>query len=249
MIRGLYASATGMLALMSKQDVISNNLANVNTTGFKRDYASITSFPDTLVYASESRVGAQAAQTPVGWLSTGVGIGETGFINTDAPLRHTGSMLDVALSGNGLFAVKTDAGEKYTRNGSFGIDGLSRLVDQDGNLVLGEKGTITIHGDETLIDEMGNIYVDDTFVDKLKIRHFEADELEKVGSNLFGSQTEGKASGARVRQKYLEGSNVDVTIEMVDMITTVRSFEANQKILKSQDEILGRAVNDVGRLA
>ncbi|MDP2210738.1 MAG: flagellar hook-basal body complex protein [Candidatus Aquicultor sp.] len=249
MIRGLYTSATGMLALMNKQDVISNNLANINTTGFKRDYASITSFPDALVYASEKSVGTQAAQTPIGWLSTGVGIGQTGFINTDAPLRHTGSMLDVALSGNGLFAVGTQAGERYTRNGSFGIDGLSRLVDQDGNLVLGENGAIAINGDEVFIDETGNIYVDDTFIDKLKIRHFEADELEKAGSNLFISQSEGKASEARVRQKYLEGSNVDVTIEMVDMITTVRSFEANQKILKSQDEILGRAVNDVGRLA
>ncbi|MBS3908394.1 MAG: flagellar hook-basal body complex protein [Actinobacteria bacterium] len=249
MIRGLYASATGMLALMNKQDVISNNLANVNTTGFKRDYASITSFPEALVYASEKRVGTQAAQAPLGRLSTGVGIGETGFINTDAPLRHTGSMFDVALSGNGLFAVGTQAGERYTRNGSFGIDGLSRLVDQDGNLVLGEDGAIAIDGDKVFIDETGNIYVDDTFVDKLKIRYFDADELEKAGSNLFISQTEGKASEARVRQKYLEGSNVDVTIEMVDMITTVRSFEANQKILKSQDEILGRAVNDVGRLA
>lgn len=249
MIRGLYASATGMLALMNKQDVISNNLANINTTGFKRDYASITSFPDALVYASEKSVGTPAVQTPLGWLSTGVGIGQTGFINTDAPLRHTGSMYDVALSGNGLFAVGTQAGERYTRNGNFGIDGLSRLVDQDGNLVLGENGSIAINGDEVFIDEIGNIYADDTYVDRLKIRDFDADELEKAGSNLFISQTEGKASEARVRQKYLEGSNVDVTIEMVDMITTVRSFEANQKILKSQDEILGRAVNDVGRLA
>lgn len=249
MIRGLYASATGMLALLGKQDVISNNLANVNTAGFKRDYASITSFPDTLVYASENRVGTQAAQNPIGWLSTGVGIGKAGFINTDAALRHTGSMFDVALSGNGLFAVGTQAGERYTRNGSFGIDGMNRLVDQGGNLVLGENGAITINGDEVRFDETGNVYVDDAYVDKLKIRQFDADELDKAGSNLFIAQAEGRASEARVRQMYLEGSNVDVTIEMVDMITTVRSFEANQKILKSQDEILGRAVNDVGRLA
>jgi flagellar basal-body rod protein FlgG len=225
-----------MLALISKQDVIANNLANVNTTGFKRDYASLRSFSEELVYAMEGRPDSGYSQTPIGTLSSGVGIGETGFINTNA------------LSGDGFFAVSTPTGERYTRNGNFNVDGLGRLVDQDGNFVLGESGPVAIDGNDVVIDEMGRVFVDTVQVDTLRIRGFDSDELRKVGDNLFVASTQGRTADAVVKQRYLEGSNVDVVGEMVEMMATSRSFEANQRILKSQDEMLGRAVNDVGRI-
>ncbi len=249
MIRGLYASATGMLALMTKQDVIANNIANANTTGFKRDYASITSFPEALIYAQERSADAHYTQSSVGSLSMGVGIGRTGFINTDGVLRQTGAKLDIALSGDGLFAIQTPSGEMYTRNGNFTKDGYGRITDQDGHLVLGEKGTIRITGNEVFVDEAGKVYVDGTYVDTLKTRQFSAGELEKAGSNTFAASSNGTKASVIIRQGYLEGSNVDATSEMVDMMAVGRSFEANQRVLKTQDDILGKAVNDVGRVA
>lgn len=249
MIRGLYASATGMLTLMNKQDVIANNLANSNTTGYKRDYMTIASFPEALVYASEGQTGSSHTQAPIGLLGPGVGIGGTGFINSDGSLRQTGGSFDLALSGDGFFAIKTPAGEMYTRNGNFGLDGLGRLVNQDGYLVLGEGGPIKIEGDDVAIDDLGSVQVDGAYVDTLKIRKFNEDGLQKAGSNTFKASSQGETADIVVKQGYLEASNVDVVSEMVEMITTVRSFEANQRILKSQDEMLGRAVNDVGRIA
>lgn len=249
MIRGLYASATGMLALMTKQDVIANNIANANTTGFKRDYASITSFPQALIYAQDRQADAAYAQAPVGFLSSGVGISKTGFINTSGVLRQTGGTLDLALVGDGFFAIQTPAGEMYTRNGNLAKDSFGRITDQDGHLVLGEKGPIRITGDKVSINETGKIYVDGAYVDTLKIRQFSQGELEKAGSNTFAASSNGTQASAIVRQGYLEGSNVDATTEMVDMMAIARSFEANQRVLKSQDEMLGKAVNEVGRLA
>jgi len=250
LIRGLYASATGMLALMDKQDVIANNLANVSTAGFKKDYASIQSFPEALVFAQERQSGSRYTQKPVGLLSSGASISEIGFINSNGSLKQTGGKYDVALVSDGFFAVQTPSGEMYTRNGNFAMDSLGRLIDQNGNLVLGEKGPIIVNGNELSVEESGDVYVDGVLADTLKVRSFSKGELEKAGSNLFKANAQGVRSGdVTIRQGYLEGSNVDATSEMVEMIATMRSFEANQRILKAQDEILGRAVNDVGRIA
>jgi len=250
LLRGLYSSATSMLALMNKQEVIANNLANANTNGFKRDYISIRSFPEVLIAASTQGVGSSSLSQPIGRLSFGVGIGETGFVDTLGVLKETGEALDLALAGEGYFAVQTPAGEMYTRNGNFSKDAFGRLVDQDGNFVLGENGIIKINGSKILIDTSGKVFVDDTYKDTLKIRSFSKGELEKLGNNTFMANSAGKmASNVVVKQGYLEGSNVDATSEMVDMIATIRSFEANQRVLKTQDELLGRAVNDIGRLA
>jgi flagellar basal-body rod protein FlgF len=249
-IRGLYGAATGMIALMDKQDVISNNLANVNTPGFKKDYASISSFPEMLVYASDRQSSSNTDYRSIGKMGFGVGIGQTGFVMSNGVLRNTGAPLDLALSGGGFFAVKTSGGEQYTRNGSFSKDAYGRLADSDGNLVLGEKGTISVNGKEVLIDNGGRVQVDGKYVDTLKVRSFPRNALTKVGANLFSASTGGVVSkDLSIRQGYLEASNVDSTGEMVDMVQTIRAYETNQRILKTQDEILGRAVNEVGRVS
>lgn len=250
MIRGLYGAATGMMALMNKQDVISNNLANVNTPGFKKDYASIESFPEMLVYESERQSSENTDYRIVGKMGFGVGIGQTGFVMSNGVLRNTNAPLDLALSGGGFFSVQTAEGERYTRNGSFSKDAYGRLVDSDGNLVLGENGSISANGKDILVDTNGRIQVDGQYVDTLKIRSFPRNALTKVGANLFSASTGGVVSeDLSIRQGYLEASNVDSTGEMVDMVQTIRAYEINQKILKTQDEILGRAVNEVGRVS
>jgi flagellar basal-body rod protein FlgG len=249
MIRGLYGSATAMIALMNKQNVISNNLANVNTPGYKKDYASIMSFPEALVYASESQSPSNTDHGLIGKMGFGVGIGQTGFIMSNGVLRNTGDPLDVALSGNGFFTVKTGEGDRYTRNGSFSKDAYGRLTDSDGNLVLGEKGTISVNGNDILIDGSGRVQVDGKYVDTLRVRSFDRGALTKIGGNLFSATTTGAVTkDLSIKQGYLEASNVDATEEMVDMVQVVRTYETNQKVLKTQDEILSKAVNEVGRV-
>lgn len=248
MIRGLYASATGMLVLMNKQEVIANNLANANTTGFKQDYAQITSFHDALLYETSLIDGSSGSPAPIGQLSTAVGVGEKGFISKDGELRQTGASFDIALRGDGFFAIQTPVGEVYTRNGGFSKNGRGMLVDQAGNLVLGEKGPIEVSGKEIMIENSGKVLVDRKPVDTLKIRRFDKGELIKIENNVFSASSKGKpATGVSVKQGYLEESNVDLPRETVDMLITARSYEANQRVLKVQDELLGRVINDVGR--
>lgn len=248
MIRGLYASATGMLTLMNKQEVIANNLANVNTTGFKQDYAQITSFHDALVYEMGARGESSVPRGSIGQLSTAVGIGEKEFVSKDGELRQTGASLDIALRGDGFFTIKTSVGEVYTRNGSFTKNGRGMLVDQAGNLVLGEKGPIELSGKEVMIESSGKVLVDGEYVDNLKIRRFDKGGLIKIENNVFSASSKGKpANGVSIKQGYLEESNVDLPRETVDMLITARSYEANQRVLKVHDELLGRVINDVGR--
>lgn len=248
MIRGLYTSTTGMLALMNKQDVIASNLANVNTTGYKKDHASILSFSEVLINASGGKSTSGRAQA-VGSMSLGAEMGEVNFVNTGGPLINTGGAFDIAIAGDGFMAIQTPAGEMYTRNGNLTRDSMGRLMDQDGHLVLGENGPIVIDGDRVSIDETGAIYVDEKYVDTIKIRRFAEGGIQKIGSNMFAASSAGMpADGTIVQQGYLEGSNVEPSSEMVEMIAAVRSFEANQRVLKTHDELLGKAVNDVGRL-
>ncbi|MDI6799685.1 MAG: flagellar hook-basal body protein [Actinomycetota bacterium] len=261
MIRGLYASALGMLAQMNKNDVIANNLANVNTNGYKRDAASVVSFSLAPIKSVEGS--APSAQTPsVGYLGMGVGLGKTVFDPTQGALRQTGGELDFAISGEAFFTVQTPSGNMYTRNGSFSLDSTGQLVDGNGYLVLGQDGPIKIEGSEVVADLLGNIYVDGVKKDTFKIVAVEKaegegqakalktqDVFKKEGNGLFSAASEpAAATGFQVVQGTVETSNVDLAREMTEMIATFRAYEANQQAISSHNETLGKAVNEVGRL-
>ncbi|HDP70449.1 MAG TPA: flagellar basal-body rod protein FlgF [Actinobacteria bacterium] len=253
MIRGLYTAATGMLAEMNKHDVIANNLANVDTAGYKKDTLTLESFPLALIKAVEG--GRVRNASSIGYLGTGVGISETVFDNSQGAMKETGNKLDFALMGEGFFVLDTPNGEMYTRNGSFALDAQGRLVDAHGYYVRGQNGVIQIDGDDVSVDKNGNIIVDGTRLDSFRIVEFGEPEnvLRKVGENLFqisdGSATAPQLAGnVVVSQGFIETSNVDVAKETVGLIVTLRAYEANQKVIQSHNEILGKAVNDVGRL-
>jgi len=253
MVRGLYAAATGMLAEMSKHDVIANNLANINTVGFKEDTLTFESFPLVLVKAMEGNKINNTSS--IGYLGTGVGISETVFDNSQGALKETGNKLDFALTGDGFFVLSTPGGEMYTRNGSFTLDTQGRLVDAHGYFVLGQNGAIQVDGDEVSVDKNGDMVVDGEQMDSLRIVKFDQPEetLRKVGENLF-QVSEGTvvvpqaADNVAVSQGFVEASNVNVAKEMIEMMISLRAYEANQKAIHSQDEMLGKAVNEVGRL-
>lgn len=261
MISGLYTAASGLIAQLQQQDVIANNMANVNTTGYKKDTALYVPFPEMFLYRiNDAKVqipgGTADAYIPIGMIGKGVQLRVDGIrpdIITEGSYIETGNKLNVAIKGNGMFVVMTPQGIRYTRDGSFSLDSEGALVTQDGFPVLGQRGIITIDGKDVNIDEVGRVFVDNNEIDTLRIAIFSKDDvLRKQGNNLFYMVNgnllpeDSYVDYVKIKQGYLESSNVNVIREMVDMITAYRAYEAAQKAIQSHDQTLNKAVNDVG---
>ncbi len=257
MLRGLYTGWTGMVNEQKRLDVVSNNLANSATVGYKQESVSSQSFEKLLTI--KIRDGSQAYHNQaIGTMSLGVKVGEVYTDFDQGSLRETGGDFDVALSGSGFFTIqcrnaKGEAVTRYTRDGSFQVTKDGFLVDTEGNRVQGEGGDIQIdpNARSVSISRNGQITVDGEVVDSLKIVDFtDYDYILKVGDNMYTTvdgATE-KDPTALVIQGYTEQSNVNVVSEMVDMITITRAYEANQKMVKAQDSMMDKAVNQVGRI-
>lgn len=235
MIRGITSSTQGMMAQMAAQDITANNLANVNTSGFKREVPAF-----------------------VGFLSTAQGAAPTSAIDAQAgtdlaqgPLQQTDDKMNFALEGAGFFVVQTPQGPAYTRDGAFTLAADGTLTSVSGDPVLGANGPIRLSPGTFSVDERGEITQNGRVVDALKVVTFAQPEgLRKLGGNLLAAPfaQPQAAPQARVRQGYLEGSNVNAVREMVDMISGYRAFEASQKAVLAQDETLEKLVNEVGRV-
>ncbi len=263
MIRGIYTAAAGMAAQLAKQDVISNNLANVNSTGYKQDVAVFRTRLDKTIYRLEQ---AQQRPTPdvrrMGDLSTGVYLDEIATRFDIGSIRQTENAYDFALEGEGFFVLEeADGTQILTRDGAFSRSAEGFLVDKSGRMVLGEGGSPIQLGDGRLqVSRDGSISIDrlngDAFQQQPAGRLMVvtvADprtELEKRGDNAFlvkdGAQTV-PAAGTFVVQEALEASSVNPVREMVEMIAVHRAYEASQKTLTAQDETLGKAVNEIAR--
>lgn len=261
MVRGLYISASSAVSEGKRIDTISNNIANANTTGFKKDMLITESFPEVLIMKmgggspiSVSGIRMSAPFNYIGTMNAGVHVDVVATDFTQGHHDPTENPLDAAISGKGFFTVEANGEERYTRDGSFAIDGQGYLINKDGYKVLGEKGYIQVTDGDIKINEMGEIASGDAYIDKLKLVDFQDySALMKEGNNLYAIISEewidnGKAFEGTVHQGFIEGSNVNSVKEMVDMITMLRSYEANQRLIKAHDELLGKAVNEVGRL-
>lgn len=254
MLRGLYTAYTGMLAQQQKMDTISNNLANVNTTGYKKEAVMFESFKD--VYMVKINDPEQLGNHRIGKGTLGVKVGEVYTDYTQGSLLQTDNPLNMALDSSGMFAigVKNASGEtteKYTRDGTFGLNAEGQIVTKEGYLVIGENGPITVNSPNVRITDEGYVYDGNTFIDRIKIVDFEnIQTLIKLGTNLYeASEASGiKAYEGKVIQGYVEGSNVSSMDEMIHMINIMRTYEANQKIITTYDTTLDKAVNEVGRL-
>jgi len=245
-----------MLAEMARTDVISNNMANVNTTAFKKDKAVFRAFPEMNIHRIHDPIpaGIDRVVDPrpfIGVMGTGVMLEE---INTDfsqGNLTTTSSPLDLAIRGEGFFQVQTPDGIRYTRDGSFTLDNERYLVTKEGYYVLGENGPVQVLQDgEVIINQQGEIFVNELFVDKLSIVTFnQINQLQKQGDNLFFADVDPTPiENPQVVQGALEGSNVNVVLEMVDLINAFRAYEANQKVIQTHDSTLDRVINYVGRI-
>ncbi len=212
----------------------------------------------------------------IGTLGTGVEYNESYTVFSQGAMKQTENPFDLALDGKGFFSVNVDGKERYTRNGSFLINSSGILVTEEGHPVLGEKGVIRLKKNNFVIDEKGNVYQNASFaddperlvsmrengwdklelVDKLKIVDFKRPRyLKKEGSSFWKDTEEsGKAvkretgTDTKVLQGFLESSNVNPVTEMVKMIQVNRAYEANQKVIQTQDSLTGRILNDVLRV-
>jgi len=270
-----------MRAQQWRLEAVANNLANVDTDGYKRDVAAFKAFPELLIRRQDDDgvykhpFGSADAAPIVGRMGTGVELNEL-YTNFDqGALKETSSDFDLALDGKGFFAVSTPWGERYTRNGSFQLGKEGFLETKEGYPVLGENGPISVKANNFQVDKNGGIWINAAYsddpmlligrennqweepvlLDSLKIVEFDLDRyLEKQGSSLYReSETSGAAmimkDGMRpkVLQGFTEASNVDPVVEMVQMIEVNRAYEANQKVIQTEEAALGTLINQVAK--
>jgi flagellar basal-body rod protein FlgF len=278
MFRGFYTVASGMLAQQRKTEMLSNNMANANTPGFKADQSSMRAFPEMLLQRLDS------AEVPtekkvnipfnseIGTLNTGVYMQEAtpNFLQGD--LKETGNGTDVALTnlsmpveeasgalGSIFFTIEgLDGTPRYTRNGNFTVDGSGFLTTANGQYVLDNNDErIQLPSDQFTINEEGQVLVDDRNVATLGIGFAgNPNTLVKQGDGLFASENNNPLPSAynidgvsfRTSQGFLERSNVDAARTMTDMMTAYRAFEANQKVLQAYDRSMEKAANEIGRV-
>ncbi|MCM1121415.1 MAG: flagellar hook-basal body protein [Eubacterium sp.] len=284
MLKGLYTAYTGMINEQHRMDVMTNNLANADTNGFKKEGATSQAFDSVLAYKikdlSEAGNLPKLLSTPkavdeyemnneanpdylenrvtrVG-MNLGVKTGENYVDYSEGPMKVTDNPLDLAIAGNGFFAVEytNKAGEtstKYTRDGNFTMDRQGYLMTQDGDFVLDENGR-RIRMNTALpvsIDRDGNITQDGVAVATVGLTDFEDyDYLERFGENFF-EPVEGATeieADADIRAGVLEMANMSVVTEMVNMIAIQRQYDSNQKVITTYDETLDIAVSQLGKV-
>lgn len=257
MVRGLYTAWTGMATEQKRLDVITNNLANASTLGYKKNSVTNQSFDDVLTVKIKDQ-SEGGLQRNIGTLNLGVKIGEEFTHHTQGSLRETGNSLDLAIEGSGFFAISLanadGAGQTYyTRSSSYTLTNEGRLVDINGNSLLGQNGIITLPNStaEISISVEGYVFADGELIDQIIIRDFENYEsLDKVGDTMFlpRDATVEIEANYLIHQGFTEQSNVQVVSEMVDLIAITRAYEANQKVIQTIDGTLELAANSVGRV-
>ncbi len=257
MFRALHTAATGMLAEQTHIDVISHNMANVETTGYRRLHAE---FRD-LVYQESRTPGTRTAQgqvIPTGvMIGTGVRLASTEMSMTEGTLSSTGNPLDLAIEGNGFFQMRRPDGTvAYTRNGNFQLDPDGRLVTPEGMPV---EPAITVPQGVTAINigADGNVSVtmpgsgETQDIGRIELASFpNSTGLEPLGRNMYRATsasgppltaTPGTEGQGTLAQGMLEGSNVEVVTEMIDLISSQRAYELNNRVVQAADEMLRKA--------
>ncbi len=282
MVRGIYTGASGMQAQMHRMDALSNNLANVNTTGYKKDTSVQKAFPELLISrlndngVSKFPFGSSDSAPIVGKLGMGVEYNESYTDFEQGSLKQTDNPFDLALEDAGFFTIETPYGERYTRNGSFTLGKEGMLLTKEGYPVLGEEGPIYIKKNNFVIDRDGNIFQNGDYsddpkqmvsmeendwkntekVDRLKIVDFDkVRHVKKMGSSLWAStpnsgdaQIMNDNKRPKVSQGFVEAANVNPVNEMVNLITVNRAYEANQKVIQTQDGLTGKLFSNVARV-
>ena len=275
MVKGLYTAYTGMINEQHRMDVLTNNLANANTNGYKKEGATAQAFKEQLALKIRDYTDAPNTARGLGYITPGVKIGE-GYVDwSEGPMKETGNTFDLAIGGYGFFGVeytnkainieRDTAGQTdimYTRDGNFTLTREGMLVTQDGDPVLNSGGSpITIDPTaDAYIDVKGNIIQNGRIVQTVGVFDFEKtvypdgrisyDNLEYYGENFYipVDAEQIAPQNFSVYSGFLEQSNVSVVDEMVTMIAVQRNYDTNQRMITTIDGTLDIAANQLGRL-
>lgn len=251
MIKGLYAAASAMLANLSRQGALSHNISNLDTPGFKQIMVSLDDFKNTSVVNPLTQTSGLGQLQYIGDIGLGVEPSPEITDFTQGGLKITNQPLDFAFQGPGFFRVQTPDGERYTRDGRFDRDVDGNLVTIDGYKVLDDSGSaITLpEGDVSLAND-GSISVNNQTVAKLGLASFSnpQSQLTRDVSNTYSSadSPDGEELGT-VQQGYLEMSNANTSEIMTQMVTVARAYEASEKMVSTQDDMLGKAISTLGK--
>jgi flagellar basal-body rod protein FlgG len=250
MIRGIYTAAAGLATAQLRLGVISNNVANAATPGYKQDR-----LPEEAGKAIDLMKYAVDAQgQPVGSITLGPSVGVSQLDLAPGPIQETSNPLDLAIAGTGFFSIqRPDGTTAYTRDGGFQADNSGQLRTRDGSAVLDTTnqpiqlptgGDIAVAADGTILSAGAPV------AQLAMVEFAPGAQLTKIGNGVFSAPNGAlpqPATTSQLYQGYLEGSNVDMTESMVSTMNLVRAYEANQKLLLMQDETLKSAVNEVGK--
>jgi len=234
-MRGIYNATAGMLNSFAELNSISNNLANLNTVGYKKDFNVFKS-----VYEKEIRSyqNAQGKGKPIGNIYSSVVLDDVIPNLEQGSLIHTNGTLDFAIEGNGFFKIERNGNYFYTRNGEFTINPEGNLVTKSGDYVLdSQNNPIFINPDNFFVDEEGNISGTNVRLNIVNIEN-----LDKYGETFFTGEEVGQADNFQLKQGYLEGSNVDALNEMVKMIEANRKFDILQKAVSAGDSLNAKII-------
>ena len=258
MIRGIYTAAAGMMSQQVQQDNVADNLANVSTAGFKHRSASFQEFPTMLLNKMTSEAGETGS---IGELSLGSAVHATAINFDQGTLRQTGNPLDLAIEGEGFFAVQRPDGQVgYTRNGQFTLNGEGVLVTREGYLALGPGNSpiaVPTTASRVQIDQNGFISAETeglrTEVGKVQLYTFsEKKEMQRLGDSVYLPK-EGDApieaapgEAGTIQQGFVEQSNVNAVGELIQSMTGLRTYEVLQKNIQMHNQTLQKLVNEVG---
>lgn len=235
MYKGIYIALSGAVLKHTQMEVISQNLANADTIGYKKDQITFKDYlipQDAFSNAPDGR-----AMSDVSRFMTDLSVGN---------LMKTGSLLDIAIEGKGFISLE---GNRFTRRGDLKKDGEGYLTTQNNIKVLGEKGPIQLPDGALQINESGEVFVNGEKVDSLKIVDFQQSEnLTKAGGDIFFFKGNPSQTKGVIKQGYLEKSNVEIVKEMVLMIEMFREFESFQKAIQFFDDAQGKATNEIAKI-
>ena len=256
MLQSLKVSEAGMLGQQEKLEILANNLANLNTPGFKRILSTLEAVPaeGTQPRLPRIDVPGEIAPNPIPPGSL-LRVGSSLDLRS-GPIEATGNPLDLAIEGEGFFVIQTAAGERYTRNGSFTLDPAGRLVTRQGELVVSDSGPIEVpEGAALAVAGDGAVTANGQPIGQLRVVvPASAGDFAADGTSLYRTAPGRSAPEAlpaerlRIQPGFLEGSNANPISELVAMITAQRIFEAGQRVLSAADETLRRAVNEIPKI-
>ncbi len=247
MDQGIYTAAAGAIAMEDRLNIISNNIANLNTTGFKKDQMSFEQYMKQL--DTSSLYPGQYRTVPIDVVAVSSSIDLT-----PGPPVKTGNPLDIALMSDGFFVVNTDEGPRYTRAGSFQLSTDNTIITPQGYSVQGNGGDIMIDPKKSdlVIDSVGKITQDGEELSTLQVVRIPPEALMRQGNNLFSVKegtTPEPVETISLSQGSIEKANVDPVMEMVEMIATARAYDSFQKMIRSVNDTYSYSMHNVGTVA